>query len=55
MQMSTFKACMEKYCDVRQHQLSRLSHLWDSVWELYSKAQDEAKAPILERKVVELR
>ena len=45
---------MAKYCDIRQHQLSRLSHLWDGARELYSKAQDEANAPALERKVAEL-
>ena len=50
-----FRACMAKYCDVRQHELSQLSHLWDGVWELYSKAQDEAKTPALEREVDELR
>ena len=45
---------MAKYCDVQQHQLSRLSHLWDGVRELYSKAQDEAKTPALEREVAKL-
>ena len=53
--MSTFGAYMAKYYDVRQHQLSRLSHLRDGVQELYSKAQDEAKALALERKVAKLR
>ena len=55
MQMSTFGAYMAKYCDVQQHQLSRLSHLWDGARELYSKAQDEANALALEREVAELR
>ena len=45
---------MAKYCDVRQHQLGRLSHLWDGARELHSKAQVEAKAPALEREVAEL-
>ena len=54
MQMSTFGACMAKYCDVQQHQLSWLSHLWDGARELHSKAQVEAKAPALEREVAEL-
>ena len=54
MQMSTFKACITKYYDVRQHQLSRLSHLRDGARELYFKAQDEAKAPTLEKEVAEL-
>ena len=46
---------MAKYCDVRQHLLTWLSHLWDDARELYSKAQDEAKALALEREVAELR
>ena len=46
---------MAKYCDIRKHQLTWLSHLWDDVRELYSKEQDEAKALALEREVVELR
>ena len=46
---------MAKYCDVRQHQLTWISHPRDDVLEIYSKAQHEAKAPALERKVAELR
>ena len=46
---------MAKYYDARQHQLSRLSHFLDDAWDLYSKAQDEAKFPTLEKEVVELR
>ena len=45
LQMSIFGACMARYCNARQHQLSRLSHMWDRAWDLYSKAQ--AKSRIL--------
>ena len=46
---------MAKNYDVRKHQLTWLSHLWDDARELYSKAQEEAKALALEREVDELR
>ena len=45
---------MAKYCDVQKHQLTWFSHLRDDARELYSKAQDEAKALALEREVDEL-
>ena len=45
---------MAKYCDVRKHQLTWFSHLRDDARELYSKAQEEAKALALEREVDEL-
>ena len=46
---------MAKYCDAWQHQLSRLSHIWDRAWDLYSKAQVDSRIPNLEKDVTELR
>ena len=54
MQMSVFWACMAKYCDPWQYQLSRLSHLQDGAQDLYSKAQAESRIPDLENEVFEL-
>ena len=52
--MSVFGACMGKYCDVQQHQLNRLSHLWDEARDLYSKEQVESRIPDLEKEVTGL-
>ena len=47
--MSMFGAYMEKYCDGRQHQLSRLSHLREGARELYNKVQAESRVSHLEK------
>ena len=40
---------MKKYCDARQHQLSRLSHLREGAHEMYSKVQTDSRVPQLEK------
>ena len=46
---------MTKYCDPQQHQLNKLSHLWEGARDLYSKPQDESKVSVLEKEVTKLR
>ena len=46
---------MAKYCDVRQHQLSCLSHLRDGARELSTKVQTESHVQQLEAIVSDLR
>ena len=46
---------MAKYCDARQHQLSRLSHLQNGAQVLYSKAQAKSRILDLENEVTKLR
>ena len=46
---------MTKYCDPQQHQLNKLSHLWEGAWDLYSKPQAESRVSVLEKEVTELR
>ena len=42
-QMSFFGTYMAKYCDIRQHQLSRLSHLRVGTLEMYDKMQANSR------------
>ena len=46
---------MEKYCDTRQHQLSRLSNLREGTKEMYSKVQVDSRVPLLEKDLEEAR
>ena len=46
---------MEKYCDTRQHQLSRLSNLREGAKEMYSKVQVDSRVPQLEKDLKEAR
>ena len=50
-----FSAYMAKYCDIWQHQLSRLSHLRKGARELYNKEQADSRVPQLEKDLEEAR
>ena len=44
---------MAKYCDTWQHQLSRLSHMWDGAREMYNKVKADSQVPQLEKDLEE--
>ena len=47
--MSIFGASMAKYCDIQQHQLSRLSHMWEGARDMYNKVKADSRVPQLEK------
>ena len=51
--MSMFGTYMLKYCDIRQHHLSRLSHLREGARELYNKVQADSRVSQLEKDLEE--
>ena len=53
--MSIFGAYMAKYCEVWQHQLSRLSLMREGVHDMYMKVQAESRVPQLEKELEEAR
>ena len=53
--MSIFGAYMAKYFDIRQHQLSRLSHMREEAQEMYSKVQADSRVPQMEKDLEEAR
>ena len=53
LQMSFFCAYIAKYCDIRKHQLSRLSHLRVGAREMYDKERAESPVLQLEKELVE--
>ena len=53
--MSMFDVYIAKYYDIRQHQLSRLSHLREGTREMYSKLQEDSRVPQLDKDLEEAR
>ena len=53
--MSMFGAYMEKYNDIQQHQLNRLSHLREGALELYNKVKIDSRVLQLEKDLEEAR
>ena len=53
--MSIFSTYMETYYDTRQHQLSRLSHMWEGAREMYSKVNADSRVPQREKVLEEVR
>ena len=51
--MSMFGSYMVKYCDIRQHQLSPLSHLKEGAREMYNKVQEDSQVPHLDKDLEE--
>ena len=51
--MNTFGAYMVKYCDIHQHQLSRMSHMRKGAREMYNKVQADSRIPRLEKDLEE--
>ena len=47
--MSIFGAYMAKYYDTWQHQLSRLSHMWEVAQEMFDKVKANSQVPQLEK------
>ena len=46
---------MAKYYDIRQHQLSHLSHLREGAQELYNKGHIDSRVPRLEKDLEQAR